>query len=148
MVPQTSYRTKYQSSPGKNEIEIGKSTIDRITQARTFEPHDRPKLGSEFFIFRRRGDSIRGILGHPIENYQRNTSYPLTLENGRIVEIFGNKLLHRLIQRHELIGSRVRIVYIGRQFIGQGHARKIYRVYKIKGCITQYESYVGETKNG
>lgn len=112
-------------------------TIDRITQMRNFEPFQRPQVGARFFIFRQRGDAIEGIIRSAVQNFQRTNSYPIELDTGEIVEIFANKLLQRIIERNELIYSRVRIVYIGRQFVWGGHARKIYRVFKIKGVITQ-----------
>jgi hypothetical protein len=117
--------------------EVAGRTIDRITQMRNFEPFQRPQVGARFFIFRQRGDAIEGIIRSAVQNFQRTNSYPIELDTGEIVEIFANKLLQRIIERNELIYSRVRIVYIGRQFVWGGHARKIYRVFKIKGVITQ-----------
>ena len=125
---------KFDSAPQKNETEVGKKLVDHIISRRTFEPLDKPQVGIEFFIFRQQGDSIEGtICGHAITNFRRSSSYPIKLDDGRIVEIFGNKLLHRIIERGELIFSRVRIQYIGREYTNfGGHARKIYRVYQIK----------------
>ena len=125
---------RWGSNPKNNETEIGGRVIDRIVSKRTFEPFLKPTIGAEFFVFRRPGDEIEGIIGQPIVNYQRNTSYPIKLDDGRTVEIFGNRLLHRIIQKNELEHSRVRIVYIGREQTGYGkHSRKIYRVYKVTG---------------
>jgi len=133
--------TKFSSAPKKNETEVGKRYIDRIAGRRNFEPFEKPH-----FIFRKKGDSITGKLFGPITNYQRSTSYPILLDDGRTVEIFGNKLLHRLINKYELVGSRVRIVYIGRQHTNYGgHARKIYRVYKLKGIYTETKEIIGNT---
>ncbi len=130
----------YDSRPEKNEVETSKPLIDRIVRNRTFEPFDKPQVGSEFFIFKRKGDSLEGVIcGHAIQNIRRSNSYPIKLDDGRVVEIFAGRLLHRIIIKHELLFSRVRIVYIGRQATGfGGHWRKIYRVYKIKeGRTTQ-----------
>ena len=131
--------TEYDSSPKKNEVEAGKGLVDRIVRNRTFEPFDKPQVGAEFFIFKRKSDSIEGqICGHAIQNIRRSASFPIKLEDGRVVEIFANKLLHRIITKNDLVFSRVRITYIGRQHTGYGgHWRKIYRVYKIKGHIKQ-----------
>lgn len=132
MRTKTSYRTKKPA-----ETEIGKSKVDRIVESRQFEPEYREEPKREFRLFRWKGDQIEGILGAPITNFRRNTSYPITLDDGRTVEIFGNKLLHELIRKHELIGSKVRIVYIGRQQIPRCRPRKIYRVFKITGVFTE-----------
>ena len=116
-----------------SETEIGKKQIDKITKSRRFEPERREPPANKYFIFRWQGDDITGILGAPITNFRRNTSYPITKENGETVEIFGNKILHEIIRQNELIGSKVRIIYIGRQQIPHCRPRKIYRIYKITG---------------
>jgi len=98
----------------------------------------------KFYIFKRVGESIEGFLGAPIANVRRNTSYPLeltegiadnpALKEGDTVEFFGNKLLHCVIRDNELIGARIRIEYIGHQFIpGYGRRRKVFRVFKAEG---------------
>lgn len=123
-----------------SEIEIGKAKIDKITKSRQFEPDHREPPRNKYFIFRWQGDEITGFLGAPITNFRRNTSYPIEKENGEIVEIFGNKILHETIRENELIGSKVRIVYIGRQQIPHCRPRKIYRVFKITGIFTESET--------
>ena len=124
------------------EIEVGKDRVDRIVQKRTFEYFNKPTVGDEFFIFRKKGDEISGrIVGHAITNIRRNSSYPLKLESGRVVEFFANKQLHGIIRDYELIQAHVRIVYIGRNHNDWGHAAKVYRVYKIKdGSCLLYTS--------
>ena len=146
MPTKTAQPGTYDSRPKKNEVEAGKGLIDRIIRNRTFEPFDKPTIGVDFFIFKRKGDSLEGeICGHAIQNIRRSSSYPIKLEDGTVVEIFANKLLHRLITKNELVFSHVRIVYIGRQQTAYGgHWRKIYRVYKIKGCITQHYEEMSE----
>ena len=125
--------TKYDSSPKKGEIEVGKDRIDKTIRKRTFEYYNKPTVGDEFFIFKQIGDEISGqIVGHAIANIRRNSSYPLRLSSGKVVEIFANKQMHGLIRDFELIRDHVRIVYIGRNHNSWGHATKIYRVYKIK----------------
>jgi len=126
--------TKYDSMPKNNEVEVGKGRIDRTIRKRTFEYFNRPTVGDEFFIFRNIGDQVEGhIIGHAITNIRRNSSYPLRLESGQVIEFFANKQLHGIIRDFELIRSHVRIVYIGRNHQPWGgHAAKVYRVYKIK----------------
>ncbi len=126
--------TKYDSAPKKNEVELGKDRIDRTVRKRTFQYFDNPTVGVEFFIFKNIGDEITGqIIGHAIANIRRNSSYPIKLSSGRVVEIFANRQLHGIIRDFELVYSHVRIVYIGRnQNAWAGHAAKVYRVYKIK----------------
>jgi len=126
-------KNKYSSSPKTGEIEIGKDRIDKTVGKRTFQYFDRPTVGDEFFIFRKIGDEVSGqITGHAITNIRRNSSYPLRLESGRVIEFFANKQLHGIIRDFDLIRSHVRIVYIGRNQTTWGHAAKVYRVYKIK----------------
>ena len=127
-------QTKYDSAPKKGETEVGKDCIDRTISKPTFEYYNKPSIGVEFFIFRKIGDEITGqIIGHAITNVRRNSSYPLKLESGKVIEFFANKQLHGIIRDYELVMSHVRIVYIGRNHQAWGgHAAKVYRVYKIK----------------
>lgn len=129
--------TKYDSGPQKNETEVGKDRIDRTIRKRTFEYFDNPTVGVEFFLFRNIGDEITGqIIGHAISNVRRNSSYPLKLESGKVVEFFANKQLHGIVRDYELVFAQVRIVYIGRDHnTWGGHAAKVYRVYKIKDGV-------------
>lgn len=136
MAVKTNYRTK-------NKVkEVDKRKTDQIVKSPQFEPAT--KQGDywkrHFFIFRWKGDQIEGILRGPITNLRRNTSYPIELDDGRTLEVFGNKLLHTIIKQNELIGSRVRIVYIGRQTIPHCRPRKIYRIFKITGVFTESET--------
>ena len=112
--------------------EVCKDQIDKITERRTYEPWEKPIVGCRFYRFRTRGDTIEGILGKGIPNFRQGTSYPLTLNNGDVVEIVGNRILHTLINNGELVGQRVRIIYIGAEAVRGGHWRKIYRVYKVQ----------------
>jgi len=125
--------SKYDSAPKANEVEVGKDRIDRTINKRTFQYFDNPTVGVEFFIFRQIDDEISGqIIGHAITNIRRNSSYPLKLASGKVVEIFANKQLHGIIRDYELVWSHVRIVYIGKNHNSWGgHAAKVYRVYKI-----------------
>lgn len=135
MAKKKKIQTKYDSAPKSNEAEVGKDRIDRTTRKNTFEYFNKPSVGVEYFIFRKIGDEITGhIIGHAITNVRRNSSYPFKLESGKVIEFFANKQLHGIIRDFELIFSKVRIVYIGRDHQQWGgHAAKVYRVYKIKG---------------
>ena len=127
----------------KEYKEVSKEKIDKIVKSGRFEA---PKIEQtyehrQFFIFRWPGDSIEGILGPQIFNNKRNSSYPICLDNGETKEFFGNKLLHSIIGDNELLGSRVKIIYIGYQHLPGGglRARKIYRVFKVLPQITDAE---------
>lgn len=125
-------RNPKKAAANLKETEIMGPSVDRIVRKRTFEPFDRPVIGCRFIRFRKRGESITGQLGFPVENFRQGASYPLQLDSGEIVEIVGNKQLHRLISKGELCGRRVRIEYQGRQFLTSGHHRKIFRIYQQK----------------
>jgi hypothetical protein len=124
-------RKSQKNSEKSGETEIMQTTIDRITARRTFEPFDRPTIGCRFHRFKKRGESIEGMLGWPVPNFRQGTSYPLETDDGEIIEIVANKLLHKQINKGELCGQRVRIQYEGREFVGFGLHRKIYRVFKV-----------------
>ena len=129
--------TKQKAKPEKPTVaevwtEIGKESIDQITQRRTYEPWEKPTVGCRFYRFKKRGDTIEGKLSKGIKNFRQPTSYPLKLDSGEIVEIVGNRILHALIQRGELVGQRVRITFIGSEATFAGHYRKVYRVFKVK----------------
>jgi hypothetical protein len=145
-------RKNIEKSKKTSETEIMGAAIDRIEQLRTFEPFDRPTIGCRFHRFRNRGETLEGMLGFPIVNYRQGTSYPLQLDNGEIVEIVANKLLHKQINKGELCGQRVKIVYIGRDFTHAGRCRKIYRVFKIDWpsifSREQWLKIISESKKG
>lgn len=133
---------KYKSEPKKNETEVGKEIVDDIIKQGTFEPFNKPPGDDrDFFRFRVQGDQIKGFLGKPITNLRQSTSYPIKQDDGNTIEIFGNKLLHKIIRQNELIGEKVRIVYIGGQQIPHCRwPRKIFRVYKIRWDETEVEA--------
>ena len=117
------------SNPKAGEVEVGKEAVDRIIRKPTFEYFDKPQVGGEFFLFHEKGDQLVGVvIGRAISNVRRNSSYPIRLDDGRVVEVFANKTLHK--QLKDCLHQRVRIVYIGREQLAWGHAKKIFRVYK------------------
>ena len=126
-------------SKERTEILQSEKKLQKIVRSRRFsQPTPNPKISQHskhsFFIFRWPGDEIEGILGPPIRNYRRNTSYTLKQEDGSIIEFFGNKYLHEIIDQNNLVGSYVRIKYIGLLAIPKlARSQKIYEVYKITG---------------
>ena len=141
-------KTRPENSPKK---EICKETVDKIVNRRTFEPYDKPVVGCRFIRFNVRGESVVGRLGFPIQNFRQGTSYPFQLDSGEIVEIVGNRLLHKQINEGELCGQRVEIVYEGRDFSSGGPWRfhKVYRVYKISHDFVskkEFESLIKKSK--
>jgi len=57
-----------------------------------------------------------------------------------VEEFMGNKILQRLIDKNELIGSTVRIVFIGKKKTAFGHSAKIYDVFKVTGISQEREA--------
>ena len=115
----------------QSKKEVLRKTVDEITRRRTFEPFNQPTVGCRFLRLNKHGQSVVGQLGFPIRNFRQTTSYPLQLEDGEVVEILGNRLLHKQIAQGELCGRRVEIIYQGREYTRYGHYRKIYRVFEI-----------------
>lgn len=116
----------------KNITEICKEAIDKVTKLRTFNPPENSQTGNRIVRLQEPGESVIGFLGWPITNFRESTSYPIQLESGEIIEILGNRLLHKQIREGELCGQKVEIVYQGRDYahgLG-GHYRKVYRVFK------------------
>lgn len=120
----------WDSDPRPGEREVGKNRIDRITKEPTFEPDAKPIRGTRYHRWRKTGESIVGeIVGDAIANVRRQSSWPILLDSGEVVEVFGNKTLHS--QLRPCIGEKVRIVWIGKKTTSWGHWKRIYRVYKI-----------------
>jgi len=136
---------KQGKSSGRVWQEVGKRTTDRLSKAQNFEV---PSVFSgpprNAFIFRWPGDRIEGrLIAGPICNNRRNSSYKIETADGDEVEFFGNKQIHETIRKGELLGSWIRIEYIGQQVIpGCKKARKVYRIWKDKGVVTPKYSEV------
>jgi hypothetical protein len=127
-------KTRRPPKPTKNprKKEIRKDLVDKITKLRTFNPPENSQTGNRIVRLQEPGESIIGFLGWPITNFREGTSYPVQLESGEIVEIIGNRLLHKLIREGDLCGQKIEIVYQGRDYahgLG-GHYRKVYRVFR------------------
>ena len=125
------------SKKNVRKIEIGQKTIDKIVKRRTFNPPENSQTGNRLIRLKKPGESIIGFLGWPITNFREATSYPIQLESGEVVEIIGNRLLHKLIKENDLCGQKVEIVYQGRDYCSSSypHYRKIYRIYKYEQPI-------------
>lgn len=124
-------KTKKTRPEKSHRKEICKDQVDGIISRRTFEPYSKPTIGCRFMRLKNPGENIIGQLGFPIRNFRQGTSYPLQLDNGEVVEIVGNRLLHKQIREGELCGQRVEIVYQGSEYTHYGHWRKVYRVFKV-----------------
>jgi len=127
--------------------QIGKGITDAAIRSRTFEAkqpqdYDAP-AGRIFWIARWPGDQIEGrLVAGPIVNPRRNSSYILQLDpdhplvKGRgsaEIEIWGNKLLHKILRENDVRGRRLRIEYVGGRHIpGYTRAQKVYRVYLVE----------------
>jgi hypothetical protein len=144
-------------NPRKNEKRIGESSLKRVIASDKFYTLDIAVTpsGREFFYFHDYGDMLKGqLLGKRSNvNIGRSPSYRIRVEEmirdgeevvifpGKepIEEFFGNNMLQRTIDKNELIGSFVRIVFIGRQKTGFGHSAKVYDVFKITGIEHERE---------
>lgn len=135
--------------------QVAKKIVDRLKASPRFYSIPKTATGDDFFIFRRAGDMLYGILygKHSQVGVARSCSYRMMAyeakqdgkkiplgPDGKIVEFPGCALLQRIIDnpKNDLRGSLVKIVYIGRlkKSRGVGRSMKIFEVYKDKGTIT------------
>ena len=133
----------------KDEQPIGDGTLREVIESDGFYTTPRTPGHENFFYFHFYGDYLKGVLLGKISNkaLKRSSSYRIKVtemkrdgkeehvKEGHVEEFFGNKILQRTIDKNELIGSTVRIVFVGRQKTGFGHAAKIYRVFKSKSGL-------------
>lgn len=130
---------KDEHTGGCTWVEVGKRTTDRLVKAQNFEvPSVFAGPPRKAFIFRWPGDRLEGrLIAGPIQNTRRNSSYKIETAEGEEIEFFGNKQIHEAIRKGELLGSWIRIEYIGQQILpGCKKARKVYRIWKDKGVVT------------
>lgn len=80
-----------------------------------------------------RGDTVVGILGEPGTEMYFGQSYPLALDDGRVIRLPGNAMLHKLIKKTDAIGKHVRITYEGKKYYryGQSHYMKTYSIEEV-----------------
>jgi hypothetical protein len=142
--------------PRQGEIEAGERVTAGIVKSDRFFTKAFTPEGREFFIFAEYGDELIGELLHGSRSnhaINRTVSYKVTAYSaiqggvkyeypeGQIEEFFANKQLQRILRAAKnegLVGKMIRIVYIGREKSGfGGHSAKVYRIFEIKGFITQ-----------
>ncbi len=112
-----------------------------LISERTYKP---------FFYFRYHGHSIEGFLGLQFNNIalRRTRSRQIKTDSGN-EEFFCNKKLAKIFNEYELEGKYVRITYIGDEYTGYGHARKIYQVERFPVTDRIQETHQTEAiKNG
>ena len=144
------------SKPGKGEKRIGESALKEIVESDAFYVKHRFSEGNLFY-FHEHGDYLKGFLiSRQTDNdntrfkqvtykmkvremRQDGKDYPI--EGDLVVEFPGLKYLQRTIDKNELIGSLVRIVYIGRQKTKWGHSAKVFDVFKDLGITSRKEVY-------
>lgn len=126
-------RSKIALDRENSAICVNQDEIDALQKSPTFSSRllvstyiERP-----FFYFRHHGDSLEGFLGckHSNASIHRSCSRVIDTATGP-EEFFVNQKLARVIDKYELEGKYVRITYIGDEYTGFGHARKVYRVEK------------------
>ena len=152
------------SKPRKGEKRIGESELREIVESDRF--YNKPKIlrfaeYSEIFYFYKIGDFLKGFLisrqTSTLTHY-RQVTYKMKVQKMRqdgkdypikgdlVVEFPGLKYLQRNIDKNELIGSNIRIVYIGRKKTGLGHSAKIFDVFKDLGITSRKEIYQDGSK--
>ena len=150
------------SKPGKNEKRIGEEDLRKILKSDDFYTTVETRSGTKFFYFHDYGDYLKGQLLTKQHNddIKRQASYRIRVEamrqdraevrvvTGLVEEFPGNRHLQRVLDKNELIGSTIRIVYIGRQKTSFGHSAKIYDVFKISGISSEKESRQNGSKRG
>jgi len=143
--------------PGKNEKRIGEKDLKKVIESDTYYTKAKPVRTArgpiDFFYFHEYGDYLKGQLLSKVNNedIKRQASYQIRIEAmrrdgaevpvvaGQVEEFPGNRQLQRVIDKNELIGSTIKIVYIGRQKTRFGHSAKIYDVFKIIGILSEKE---------
>ena len=142
-----------------NEVRMGAESLGNILGSDRFYTVPKTREGKFFFIFSEYGDFIKGIIlsKHSNAHNNRTCSYRLNVwemrrdgndvpvEDDQVEEFYANKQLQRIIDRARLIGSIVRIVFIGRQKSNfGGHSAKVYDILKDKGTFTKKEVSINE----
>jgi len=144
----------------KNEERIGGSSLQKIIESDAFYTTQKTSKGRDFFYFHEYGDYLKGFILSKQSNahISRSNSFRIkvtemrrdgkdvAVEDEQVEEFFANYQLQRTIDKNELIGSLVRIVYIGRKKTGFGHSAKIYDVFKDVGVSRRKELRQDGTK--
>ena len=115
-------------------VVINQAQIDEIQKKPTFRSRllISPRTGRPFFYFRYHGQEIEGFLGHSYDCsfFNRGRSFDIDTGGGVIEEFFASRYLQQIFERHALEGKYIKITYIGDEYTGYGHARKVYQVEK------------------
>ena len=154
----TKQLTKQLKTPKKNEQRIGGKALRKIVESAAFYSNPRILDGGDIFYFYKPGDFIKGyLLSRHTETLtyykqvmfkmmvhemrQDGENIPIKYPPGRIAEFPGLKYLRKIIDKNELVGCLVRIVYLGREKSGMGHSAKVFDVFKDVGVASAKESY-------
>lgn len=144
------------SKPRKNEERIGGPALKDILDSDAFYTRQKISEGSDLFYFQSYGDCIKGFLiGRQTLVFNnrsqvvfkmkvqemRQDDEDLPVKDGQVIEFPGLKYLRRTLDKNELVGSLIRIVYIGRQKTGLGHSAKVFDVFKDVGVASRKEIY-------
>lgn len=144
------------SKPRKNEKRIGGDALKEVVESDEFYTMQKVSEGSEIFYFRAIGDYLKGFLitrQTLVLTHRKQVIYKMKaqeirqdgedvpVKDDQVVEFPGLKYLRRVIDKNELIGSLIRIVYIGREKTGLGHSAKVFDVFKDLGVISRKEIY-------
>ena len=115
-------------------VVINQAEIDSLRRSATFSSRlmISPRTERPFFYFRHHGDALEGFLGtsHNNTNIRRGISRIIETPDGT-EEFFCNQKLAKAIKDFALEGKYIRIIYIGQEFTGYGHARKCYQLEEL-----------------
>ena len=149
------------SKPGKNEKRIGESSLKKVVESDAFYTKNIIAQDGDIFYFHQYGDYLKGFLisrqnrttrDYPMVTYKmkvqemRQDGEDVPVKDNQVVEFPGLKYLRRVIDKNELLGSLIRIVYIGREKTGLGHSAKVFDVYKDVGVASRKETYQDGSK--
>lgn len=153
--------TNQLSKPRKNEQRIGESDLKEVVESDGFYTMQKVSEGSELFYFRAIGDYVKGflvgrqtlVLTHRKQvvykmkvQEMRQDGEDVPVQEGQVVEFPGLKHLRRIIDKNELVGCLIRVVYIGREKTGLGHSAKVFDVFKDLGVTSRKEVYQDGSK--
>ena len=149
------------SKPRKNEERIGGPALKEIVDSDSFYTTQKISEGSDLFYFRSTGDFVKGFLIGRITlvlTHRKQVIYKMKVQemrqdgedipvkDGQIVEFPGLKYIRRTLDKNELVGSLIRIVYIGREKTGLGHSAKVFDVFKDVGVTSRKEVWQDGSK--
>ncbi len=103
-----------------------------------------------FFYFKYHGHALEGFLGPQFTNagISRQRSRLIKTDSGE-EEFFCNAKLAKLFDQFELEGKYIKITYVGDEYTGYGHARKVYQVERFPVTDRTQETHQTEAiKNG